>query len=99
MLLNEDVAAVRNLNYREKKELETKVLRKKLVYERYMGYITNEVEFSHVAVIKVKWIDSIINGISLFNEIKPYQEQMPDYLPLETAVSYTHLTLPTTPYV
>lgn len=29
------------MNYREKKELETKVLRKKLVYERYVNYIEN----------------------------------------------------------
>ena len=43
MLLNEEVPEVVNLNYREKKELETKVLRKKLVYERYTGYINNEI--------------------------------------------------------
>lgn len=28
------------LNYREKKELESKILRKKLVFERYIGYLT-----------------------------------------------------------
>lgn len=67
MLLNEDVSEVVNLNYREKKELETKVLRKKLVYERYMGYINNEIENSHIANIKALWVDRIINMITIFN--------------------------------
>lgn len=84
MLLNEDVPEVVNLNYREKKELETKVLRKKLVYERYMGYISNEIENSHISNIKAVWVDRIINNITLYNEIKPFQEEIPDFVVLDT---------------
>ena len=54
--------------------METKVLRKKLVYERYQNYITYEIDSSHIANIEALWIDRIINAITLYNEIKPYQE-------------------------
>ena len=86
MLLNENVPAVVNLNYREKKDLETKVLRKKLVHERYMNYINNEIDESHIANIKALWVDRIINNISLFNEIKPFQEEIPDFIVLDTEI-------------
>ena len=86
MLLNENVPAVVNLNYREKKDLETKVLRKKLVYERYMNYINNEIDESHIANIKALWVDRVINNISLFTEIKPFQEEIPDFIVLDTEI-------------
>lgn len=73
MLLNEDIPEVVNMNYREKKELETKILRKKLVYERYINYISNEIDSSHIANIKAVWVDRIINSMTVYNEIKPFQ--------------------------
>lgn len=33
------------------------------------------------------WIDSVINNISAFSEIKPYQEDIPDFTVLETELS------------
>lgn len=66
--------------------METKVLRKKLVYERYMSYINNEIDSSHIANIKAIWVDRIINAMTVFNEVKSYQEEMPDFVVLETEV-------------
>lgn len=58
---------IANINYREKKELETKILRKKLVYERYVNYIKNEIDSSHIANIKAVWVDRIINAMTIYN--------------------------------
>lgn len=62
------------------------MLRKKLVYERYMNYISNEIDSTHIANIKAVWIDRIINAMTIFNEIKPFQEELPDYVPLDTEI-------------
>lgn len=77
MLLNENVQEGKMMNYREKKELETKVLRKKLVYERYVNYIENEIDREHLAPIKAVWIDRIINAMTIFSRIRPFQKQLP----------------------
>lgn len=86
MLLNQDVPEIANINYREKKELETKILRKKLVYERYVNYIKNEIDSSHIANIKAVWVDRIINAMTIYNQIKPFQEDIPDFTMLDTEV-------------
>ena len=52
-----------------------------------MNYISNEIESTHIANIKAVWIDSVINNITAFNEIKPYQEEIPDYAMLETDIA------------
>lgn len=62
-------------------------MRKKQVYERYSNYISNEIESNHIANIKAVWIDSVINNISAFSEIKPYQEDILDFTVLETELS------------
>jgi hypothetical protein len=62
------------LNYREKKELESKILRKKLVFERYIGYLTAEIDSAHIAPIRAYWIDNIIASTSAFSEKKPFED-------------------------
>ena len=57
-----------------------------MVYERYMNYINNEIDGTHIANIKAIWVDRIINNISIFNEIKPFQEEIPDFIILETEI-------------
>lgn len=42
-------------------------MRKKQVYERYINYISNEIESTHIANIKAVWIDSVINNITAYN--------------------------------
>ena len=59
------------------------MLRKKLVYERYVNYIENEIEREHLAPIKSIWIDRIINNMTIFSRVKPFQKQMPFYVILD----------------
>ena len=52
-----------------------------------MNYIANEIESTHIANIKAVWIDSVINNITAFNEIKPFQEEIADFAILETDIA------------
>ena len=52
-----------------------------------MNYISNEIESTHIANIKAVWIDSVINNITAFNEIKPFQEDIADFAILETDIA------------
>lgn len=72
LLLYDEQEAIRRgeqaskLNYKEKKELESRILRKKQVYERYIGYLVGEIDPSHIAPIRLYWIDNIIALTSSF---------------------------------
>ena len=57
------------------------------MYERYNNYITNEIDSTHISNIKAVWIDSVINSISAYNELKPFQEEQPDFTILETELT------------
>ena len=73
----------------------------KAIYEMYQGYVYTICIRYGVSAIEIKDTMQII-FMEIFKSLKNYdseKSQFKTWLTRITTVSYTHLTLPTTPYV